>query len=151
MGNQTRENGNADSYRADSESDIAPQAVDLKLEDGSHFAVGGVRSTLSTLVGADRILDDSRVFSIGAPDGSRMASQKPGEEKYHIDTEVARGGIGAILRARDDDLRRTIAMKVMLSGLRAPPVEYERFVKEVQVTGFLEHPNIVPIHELTQE
>ena len=56
--------------------------------------------------------------------------------------------MGAILNARDNDLRRIIAMNVMLAGKRASPQMYERFIKEAQVTGSLEHPNIIPVHEL---
>jgi serine/threonine protein kinase len=69
------------------------------------------------------------------------------EGKYEIGKVVAQGGMGAILEAREAAIRRSVAMKVMLdtSNLRG----VARFLAEAQVTGRLEHPNIVPVHELS--
>ncbi len=69
-----------------------------------------------------------------------------GPGKYADAHEIASGGMGIILRASDRALRRDVAMKVMKRGGNA--VQRARFVEEAQVTGQLEHPNIVPIHEL---
>ncbi|MCY3017973.1 MAG: protein kinase, partial [Planctomycetota bacterium] len=68
------------------------------------------------------------------------------DEKYIVEGEIARGGMGVILKAADRDIRRPVAMKVMLDAKSAK--DKARFVEEAQVTGQLEHPNIVPIHEL---
>ena len=72
--------------------------------------------------------------------------QRPGEEKYVIASEIARGGMGVIMRAVDRDIRRDVAMKVLLSEKKDRA--RERFVEEAQITGQLEHPNIVPVHDL---
>ena len=69
-----------------------------------------------------------------------------GAGKYTVGEEVARGGMGAILGAREATIDRTVAMKVML-GCDATE-DVVRFVAEAKVTGQLEHPNIVPVHEL---
>jgi len=69
------------------------------------------------------------------------------EKKYHIGRVVAQGGMGAILDARDDATQRGVAMKVMLDG--SSPDDLARFVAEARVTAQLEHPNIVPVHELS--
>ncbi|WP_367872756.1 protein kinase [Luteolibacter sp. Populi] len=66
--------------------------------------------------------------------------------KYEVNHEVARGGMGTVFCARETPIRREVAMKVMLSQANEGAVA--RFIKEAQVTGQLEHPNIVPIHEL---
>ncbi len=66
--------------------------------------------------------------------------------KYEIGKIVAQGGMGAILDAREKMIRRTVAMKVMLDHNARDDVM--RFIEEAQITGQLEHPNIVPIHEL---
>jgi serine/threonine protein kinase len=68
------------------------------------------------------------------------------QERYVVDREIARGGMGAILRAVDGDIRREVALKVMLSQDAA---KRPRFIEEAQITGQLEHPNIVPVHELS--
>ncbi len=67
---------------------------------------------------------------------------------YQIGDMVARGGMGAVMAAKDLNLRRTVAMKRMLSGKVFSHESRLRFVREAEVLGMLEHPNIVPIHEL---
>lgn len=66
--------------------------------------------------------------------------------RYVIEKEIARGGMGAVVRAVDCDIRRVVAVKFMLTDGDAN--QKARFVEEAQITGQLEHPNIVPIHEL---
>src|SRR5205823_4428325 len=73
----------------------------------------------------------------------RQARQK---QRYLIEGEIARGGMGAVLRAVDCDIRREVAVKFLLD--QADPNKKLRFIEEAQITGQLEHPNIVPIHEL---
>ena len=68
--------------------------------------------------------------------------------RYDVGNMVAKGGMGAILSARDTNIRRDVAMKVMLNPARAPESSVLRFIAEAQVTGQLEHPGIVPVHEL---
>ncbi len=66
--------------------------------------------------------------------------------RYVIDKEIARGGMGAVLRGIDRDIRREVAIKFMLNDNDTK--QKARFVEEAQITGQLEHPNIVPVHEL---
>ncbi len=68
------------------------------------------------------------------------------EDRYAGGRELGRGGMGAILEIFDRDIRRPVAMKVILG--EEDPARIERFIEEAQVTGQLEHPNIVPVHEL---
>lgn len=76
-----------------------------------------------------------------------LLARRPGKgQRYLIDTEIARGGMGAVLRAVDCDIRREVAVKYLLK--HADPHSKARFVEEAQITGQLEHPNIVPIHEM---
>ncbi|MHC4598675.1 MAG: serine/threonine-protein kinase, partial [Planctomycetota bacterium] len=80
-----------------------------------------------------------------------MISGTASEHRYSVLGEIARGGMGAIVRLVDNDIRRPVAMKVILSDETAGTADrerVERFVEEAQVTGQLEHPNIVPVHEL---
>ena len=75
-------------------------------------------------------------------------SSGPAKTKYEIADEVARGGMGVILSARDTGIGRDVAMKVILSGWQESREFSERFIREAQVQGRLEHPNICPVHEL---
>jgi serine/threonine protein kinase len=68
--------------------------------------------------------------------------------RYRIDREIAQGGMGAILKARDPDLGRDVAMKVLLARHSDNDDMVRRFVEEAQTGGQLQHPGVVPIYEL---
>ena len=86
----------------------------------------------------------------------RLSGRTGAFERYRIDGKLGEGGQGAILRVWDGDLGRKLAMKVMhsrkASGGNSPPKSGSRalgrFLEEAQVTGQLDHPGIVPVHEL---
>jgi WD40 repeat protein/serine/threonine protein kinase len=74
-------------------------------------------------------------------------------DRYELREEVARGGMGVILKVWDKDLRRTLAMKAAFAGVpdETDPIslaQVTRFLEEAQITGQLDHPGIVPVHEL---
>jgi tetratricopeptide (TPR) repeat protein len=62
--------------------------------------------------------------------------------------EVARGGMGVIIKGRDSDLGRDLAVKVLLEQHRERPDLIRRFVEEAQISGQLQHPGVVPVYEL---
>jgi serine/threonine protein kinase len=87
----------------------------------------------------------------------RLSGRSASFGRYQLKGEIARGGMGAIVKVWDEDLRRHLAMKVILGRASAPstgatpPVDatkVARFLEEAQVTGQLDHPGIVPVHEL---
>lgn len=67
--------------------------------------------------------------------------------RYRLDAEIARGGMGAVYRAFDTQMRRTVALKVMLDTAR-PEEARQRFVREGILAARLSHPNLVPVHEV---
>lgn len=78
--------------------------------------------------------------------GRLLAEELRTQRRYAVGETVAVGGMGAILSAREAPTKRTVAMKVMLGAGSERSVM--RFIAEAQVTAQLEHPNIVPVHEL---
>jgi len=80
--------------------------------------------------------------------------------RYKVQGEVGRGGMGYILEVRDRGLDRDLAMKVLRGkgsrpeGMEDGPTrkdERARFLEEARITGRLEHPGIVPVHELGRD
>lgn len=63
--------------------------------------------------------------------------------------EIGRGGMGSIRKLYDPELRRRVAMK-LLEHSRDPKAA-QRFIDEARITGYLDHPNIVPVHDLVVE
>jgi len=68
--------------------------------------------------------------------------------RYEVVREIARGGVGVVLEAHDEDLGRSIALKVLLHCHKDDPRMRERLVDEAQISGQLEHPGVVPVHEI---
>jgi serine/threonine-protein kinase len=64
--------------------------------------------------------------------------------------EIARGGMGAIIKGRDNDIGRDLVVKVLLEKHRERADLVQRFVEEAQIAGQLQHPGVVPVYELGQ-
>jgi eukaryotic-like serine/threonine-protein kinase len=74
------------------------------------------------------------------------ANEDPVEDRYAVRQEIGRGGMGRVLLVHDQDLNRDVAMKVLL-GKEAADAHVRRFIEEAQITGQLEHPNVLPVHD----
>jgi serine/threonine-protein kinase len=68
--------------------------------------------------------------------------------RYLVEGEIGRGGMGVVVRGRDPELNRTLAIKVMLDKYRGNTDVERRFLEEVQVTAQLQHPGVPPVHEV---
>ena len=102
------------------------------------------RDHLNQLAGPIRGLGDALTQSVG-----------PGKHisyvgDYELLEEVARGGMGVVYKARQKTLGRIVAVKMMLTGRLANEDDVKRFQIEAQAAANLQHPNIVPIHEVGQ-
>src|SRR5262245_13412781 len=88
---------------------------------------------------------------MGITQGPRMSSRilEPGSRlgKYEVLAHLATGGMGAVYRAVDRDLRREVALKVLPSNLAARPAVLERFRREARHAARLRHPHIVTLYE----
>ncbi len=69
-------------------------------------------------------------------------------DRYRFDGEIARGGMGAVLRGRDVDLGRDLAVKVLLEKYVNRPDVARRFIEEAQIGGQLQHPGVVPVYDI---
>ena len=67
--------------------------------------------------------------------------------RYALTQLHAEGGLGRVWIARDPLLNREVALKELKPSPARHPEAFQRFLQEAQVTGQLEHPNIVPVYE----
>ncbi len=82
--------------------------------------------------------------------GEQPDSIRSRRSEYQVLGEIARGGVGVVLKGHDPDLGRDVAMKVMRDDHVNNELLVQRFVEEAQIGGQLQHPGIVPVYELGQ-
>jgi len=68
--------------------------------------------------------------------------------EYSLQRELGRGGMGVVYLARDVQLDRDVAIKVLPSHLARDSAARERFIREARTAAGLSHPHIVPIHRV---
>ncbi len=68
--------------------------------------------------------------------------------RYRIERELGRGGMALVFLARDEDLRRPVALKVLRPGLALERRHVDRFEREALAVAKLDHPNVVKVWEV---
>ncbi|MHC4841195.1 MAG: protein kinase domain-containing protein, partial [Planctomycetota bacterium] len=116
-------------------SDDANQSILFKIDNaqGSHLASASI-----DLPGTESETQPPTGFR------ERHTSGRLNRLRYDQMGELGRGGMGVVLKVKDNDLRREVAMKV-IRGDRNNEAAMHNFIEEAQITGQLEHPNIVPV------
>jgi serine/threonine-protein kinase len=82
------------------------------------------------------------------PQSDAMPPPEQTGDRYQLQGEIARGGMGAVLRGRDVDLGRDLAVKVLLQKHAHRPEVARRFIEEAQIGGQLQHPGVVPVYDI---
>jgi len=160
------------SDRDDFESLLAEnpdRAVELRQLQRDWERVGGVlervgvaRSLESRLEARYGLGESTVILEPEAPPSSGLSGflkglgeRRQSFGRYRLKDIAGRGGMGVVLRVWDNDLKRHLAMKVCRSDgdeghadAAANSRSMGRFLEEAQVTGQLDHPGIVPVHEL---
>ncbi|MBN1419016.1 MAG: protein kinase [Planctomycetes bacterium] len=146
-----------------------PFEFDIDADDGGDPLVAGIRAafgagrrpersaspTVLEVVGRKQKVPRVLLGETEPDDAPIVRTRRTGDgdypaqiDRYHVIGEIARGGVGVILRARDLDLGREVALKVLIDRFRGDSEMTSRFLEEAQIGGQLQHPGIVPIHEI---
>ncbi|MBD3240417.1 MAG: protein kinase, partial [Chitinivibrionales bacterium] len=77
-----------------------------------------------------------------------LADDKQGGPRFSIVDEIGTGGTAKVFAVHDRSLNRTIALKLLRGKRASKPGVENRFIHEARVTAMLEHPNIMPVHDI---
>lgn len=92
----------------------------------------------------------SRAKELGVDLRRRVLSDQEEGSDYAIINQIGKGGMGVVYAAKQKSLRRRVAVKTLKRDIGQKEDDRAKFLSEAVITGVLDHPNIVPIHELGQ-
>src|SRR5262245_48256373 len=116
--------------------------------DGPSSVLAGLRESLGDV--RPVLLKEAQGESahVVRPKSDAMPPAEQTGDRYQLQGEIARGGMGAVLRGHDTDLGRDLAVKVLLEKHANRPEVARRFIEEAQIGGQLQHPGVVPVYDI---
>ncbi|MGO9712418.1 MAG: serine/threonine-protein kinase [Polyangiaceae bacterium] len=125
----------------------SPIGLDTTIASTATPAGSAAAATLDTRPPGSTTLVRSTVLPRLEMVGTTPRLVTQGKPRYEHTGRLGEGGLGEVLGARDNDIDRDVAVKRLRPDV-ASPATLARFVEEVRTIGRLEHPNIVPIHDV---
>jgi WD40 repeat protein len=143
-------------HGGDTEKSLAALPISTPLrQELSRLADGDRQASLAHTSTAPAPEVDPYATGYAAPDaengrGAAGASASSSGQRFRVLRPHARGGLGQVYVAHDEELHRDVALKEILGEYTSDADSRARFVFEAEITGGLEHPGIVPIYALGQ-
>lgn len=114
-----------------------------------------IRAASSSLSRASSVTDERRQAQDLVEQGTAYFSSESDDihtetrhavSRFTLTRKIGEGGLGTVWLARDEKLKRNVALKEMRPGAADSPKLWKRFQREAEITGQLEHPNVVPLY-----
>ena len=109
----------------------------------------------ATVVPLDRLDSSGRAATLlgmrPVVDAEATEQSRRFTEDYTLLRKLGQGGLGVVWLARDNSLRRYVAIKEVREAAQNDPAAVGRFRREAVITGRLEHPSVVPIHQFGED
>src|SRR5262249_20178275 len=129
-----------------------PSTSDASLDAGLAAGFGrpaeGPRSSLGRMRPVLLKEAEGESAHVVKPTSDAMPPPEKAGDRYQLFGEIARGGMGAVLRGHDVNLGRDLAVKVLLEKYVDRPEVAQRFLEEAQIGGQLQHPGVVPVYDI---
>ncbi len=135
---------------ADEGRELETQADDYLRRDGQSADPG---ATAAWDGGSpDRFARIAKLLGIGnAPAPETHKETREVTTHFTLIRKLGQGGIGSVWLARDENLRRKVAIKELISRPQTSDAALRRFQREAEITGQLEHPNIVSVYQFGKD
>ncbi len=136
---------------------IAPGKADdhcpsetIDISDPSKLAPHAAIDLSGSPIGFNATIDSIPSLASPGKAGLAKAAPRPEVEGYIVLSELGRGGMGVVYKARQKKLNRIVALKMVLSGAHAGQDQLARFYTEAEAVAHLQHANIVQIYEVSE-
>lgn len=125
-------------------------ADELRRQIGFHKAMSclDVESFVTYEPSSSKSVESAKQIPDANTRNSALESQLPSIPGLQILQELGRGGMGVVFLAHQPRLNRRVAVKLLLEGALASPVQQSRFRAEAKAAAALRHPNMVQIYEI---
>jgi len=134
---------------------LAVEAGFLRAEELDEFLRQAGRRPLEEALRERGLLSDAQVRALLELDKARRAEAAPAAGRrlgrYTLLERLGEGGMGVVFRARDEELGREVALKVLKTPLTFSASQIERFRREERNAARLRHPGIVTVYEVGRE
>ncbi|MFK8113783.1 MAG: serine/threonine-protein kinase [Rubripirellula sp.] len=111
----------------------------------------GSRGNSSSAPAEATVAPGTASSSVSQPSSTPREPNREDESRYEAIGELGRGGWGVVQRAIDKQLEREVAVKRIGNAAKVSAEVRQRFMHEAKITSQLQHPGIVPVHELGGE
>ncbi len=137
----------------DADRDRLETDADSMLQNASEdiVSLGDTAGSTSSSLTVRRLDASGRIaglLGLGAiADWGENGQDRVVPARYQLLKKLGEGGLGCVWLARDQNLRRFVAVKEVRDSARGLPSALSRFRREAEITGRLEHPSIVPVYQ----
>ena len=107
---------------------------------------------------SSNVFDKTLMHSSDTLPSAESAHKATGQEwigrtigKYKVISVLGVGGMGVVLKARDEAIERDVAVKVLMRNMAEDTVALGRFLSEARAAGKINHPNVVTVYEIAQD
>ncbi|MBI3863038.1 MAG: protein kinase [Planctomycetia bacterium] len=128
---------------------VEPDLVNVSFGASVLRALGADQHVLQSVVLREAEGEETALYS-PAPDQGELPDRPTTQERLVMQSEIARGGMGAVWKGADNDLGREVAVKVLLQTRNGQTKLLQRFVDEARIHGQLQHPGVAPVYEMGQ-
>lgn len=135
--------------KAEDGSDVSEpglsQAARMRISDSINAQLSQSHLAPTMVIASDDTVERQQTPSM-------ISEVEPGDDRrvssrFTMIRKLGQGGLGNVWLARDEKLNRNVAIKEMNTTALQSPKAWQRFDREAEITGHLEHPNVVPLYQ----
>lgn len=131
----------------DSENQMSAELKDRLKASIASASAEKQRLSQAGLISDSRVIERTQNLESEESTGAGDSDERRGVSRFKLLRELGQGGLGNVWLARDEKLNRNVAIKELNANALTSPKAWQRFQREAEITGRLEHPNIISLYQ----